>query len=148
MDKDETPSVVKLKWRTSAFMDSQSSIINPKSSKESESSSHRGNRRSSDVTWCLLVEDVHGDHVPQERDELNKEPQKSPGGSSSQKKQPLFWWTTGSPQLSPSCRPCVFFMGSSGARFAPLQLYCTRMQHSANTEAKINRAEGRRARTS
>lgn len=30
----------------------------------------------------------------------------------------------------------------------PLKLYCTRAQHSANTEAKIDSAEGRGAKTS
>lgn len=39
---------------------------------------HRGNGGSSDVTWCLPMEDVHRNDVSQEKEELNKEllPQK------------------------------------------------------------------------
>lgn len=163
MDKDEisTPSVVKQKWWTSVFMYSESSIINLKRSKETKSIYIRGSRRSSDVTWCLLMEDVHRKDVSQEKEELNKEllPQKSPGGSSSQKKQPSVlldhWESREEESHLHNCLLSVVHTSFSWASQEPglpaavsLKLYCTRMQHSANTEAKINSAERRRAGTS
>lgn len=153
--------MAKQKRWISAFMHSQSSIINLRSGKETKSIHHRGNRRRSDVARCLLMEDVRRKDVSQEKEELNKEPlpQKGPGGSGSQKQQPSVllehWESRGEEAPLHYCLLSVLHTSFSWASQQPglsaaasLQLYCTRVQHSANTEAKINSAERRGARTS